>query len=129
MQAHFYGIDFGTTNSVLSIYDRNRKEIIKTFSIPSILYFPIHQNSGNSIQTLVGNDAIKAYMDDGMKGRLMKSIKQVLAIPSFTETRIGNQQFTASDLVSLLLLDLKKKGRFIYRLCVLFCHHWKARFF
>ena len=110
MQAHFYGIDFGTTNSVLSIYDRNRKEIIKTFSIPSILYFPIHQNSGNSIQTLVGNDAIKAYMDDGMKGRLMKSIKQVLAIPSFTETRIGNQQFTASDLVSLLLLDLKKKA-------------------
>ena len=110
MQAHFYGIDFGTTNSVLSIYDRNRKEIIKTFSIPSILYFPIHQSSGNSIQTLVGNDAIKAYMDDGMKGRLMKSIKQVLAIPSFTETRIGNQQFTASDLVSLLLLDLKKKA-------------------
>ncbi len=110
MQAHFYGIDFGTTNSVLSIYDRNRKEIIKTFTIPSILYFPIHQNSENSIQTLVGNDAIKAYMLEGMKGRLMKSIKQILAISSFTETRIGNQQFTASDLVSFLLLDLKKKA-------------------
>lgn len=110
MQEHFYGIDFGTTNSVLSIYDRSKNEIVNTFSVPSILYFPIKQNSENTIQSLIGDDAIKAYIKDGMQGRFMKSIKQILPISNFTETRIGNQQFTAADLVSLILIELKNKA-------------------
>ena len=110
MQQHLYGIDFGTTNSVLSIFDRNTKEIVDTISIPSILYFPINQNSNDSLEFLIGNDAIQGYLKEGMKGRFMKSIKQVLPISNFNETRIGNKNYTASDLVSLILLDLKNKA-------------------
>ncbi len=110
MQKHFYGIDFGTTNSVLSIFDREKSEIVKTISIPSILYFPINQNSDTNISSLTGDEAVHAYIKEGMKGRFMKSIKQVLPIANFHETRIGNQQYNAADLVSLILSKLKMEA-------------------
>ena len=110
MQVHLYGIDFGTTNSVLSIFDRNKKVIIETISVPSILYFPVDQSSEDSIEYHVGNQAVQFYISEGMKGRFMKSIKQVLPVINFKETRIGNQQFTASDLVALIISDLKNKA-------------------
>ncbi len=110
MQQHLYGIDFGTTNSVLSIFDRKNKVIIETISVPSILYFPIDQSLEESIEYLVGNSAVQSYINEGMKGRFMKSIKQVLPVSNFIETRIGNQQYTASDLVALIITDLKNKA-------------------
>ena len=88
MQVHLYGIDFGTTNSVLSIFDRNKKVIIETISVPSILYFPVDQSSEDSIEYHVGNQAVQFYISEGMKGRFMKSIKQVLPVINFKETRI-----------------------------------------
>lgn len=110
MQQHIYGIDFGTTNSVISIYDRTRKEIIETISIPSILYFPLEQKTDSQLLYLTGEEAIQGYVQEGMKGRFMKSIKNVLPVMSFVNTRIGNQLFTAADLVSMILTDLKKKA-------------------
>jgi hypothetical chaperone protein len=38
----------------------------------------------------------------------MKSIKQILPVSSFINTRIGNNIYSASDLVSFILIDLKK---------------------
>jgi hypothetical chaperone protein len=110
MQKHFYGIDFGTSNSVLSIFDKEKKEIVKTISIQSVLYFPINQNSLNAVEYLVGDKAIEVYIEEGMKGRFMKSIKQVLPISNFLQTRIGNNQYNASDLVSFILKELKEKA-------------------
>ena len=110
MQQHIYGIDFGTSNSVVSIYDRVKKEIIETISIPSILYFPLKQNQDETILYLTGDEAIQGYVNEGMKGRFMKSIKQVLPVSSFLNTRIGDELFTAADLVSMILSDLKKKA-------------------
>jgi hypothetical chaperone protein len=107
MQKHFYGIDFGTSNSVLSIFDRSQNDVIKTYSVPSVLYFPFQQNLHESIQYLVGEKAIQHYIQEGMKGRFMKSIKNVLPISNFTETRIGNNLYNAADLVSFILTELK----------------------
>jgi hypothetical chaperone protein len=45
-----------------------------------------------------------------MKGRFIKSIKQILSRSSFTETRINNRRYNASDLVTLILKDLKTKA-------------------
>lgn len=110
MDHYLYGIDFGTTNSVLSIYDERKNEIIETISIPSLLYFPYDQDSELPIQYFVGNRAISSYLSDGMRGRFMKSIKRVLSSTSFIETRIHNQNFTASDLVALIIKELKNKA-------------------
>ncbi|RZK79546.1 MAG: Hsp70 family protein [Pedobacter sp.] len=107
MNKFLYGIDFGTTNSALSIYDEEKKEIIKTITIPSILYFLNEQKASEPLKYLVGDEAISAYIDEGMKGRFMKSVKRILPRSSFLETRIHNRRFSASDLVTLILKELK----------------------
>jgi hypothetical chaperone protein len=110
MSKFLYGIDFGTTNSALSIYDEEKKEIIDTVIVPSILYFQIEQSTTEPLKYVVGNEAIDAYISDGMKGRFMKSIKRILPRSSFIETRIHNKRYNASDLVTLILKELKMKA-------------------
>lgn len=113
MSNYLYGIDFGTTNSVLSIYDEDKKDIIATISVPSILYFPVEHDITDPISSYIGEDAINKYIEEGMQGRFMKSIKRVLPNSSFLDTRIHGQQYTAADLVALILKDLKKKADLI----------------
>lgn len=48
-----------------------------------------------------------------MKGRFMKSIKRILPRSSFIETRIHNKRFNASDLVTLILKELKSRADLI----------------
>ncbi len=110
MSKFLYGIDFGTTNSALSIYDEEKKEIIDTISIPSLIYFTEVKSIIDGENHIVGEKAIDAYLSDGMKGRFIKSIKQILSRTTFTETRIHNKRYTASDLVTLILKDLKEKA-------------------
>ncbi|QNN40175.1 Hsp70 family protein [Pedobacter roseus] len=110
MSKFLYGIDFGTTNSALSIYDEEKKEIIDTISIPSLIYFTEVKSIIDGENHIVGEKAIDAYLSDGMKGRFIKSIKQILSRTTFTETRIHNKKYTASDLVTLILKDLKEKA-------------------
>ena len=105
MNNFLYGLDFGTTNSVLSIYDEDKKEIIETIRIPSLIYFPA--GLGNYV---VGEQAIISYLEDGMKGRFIKSIKQILSRSSFIETRIQNKRYNAADLVAIILKDLKARA-------------------
>ncbi|PWS33825.1 Hsp70 family protein [Pedobacter paludis] len=110
MKNFLYGIDFGTTNSALAIYDENKKEIVSTIIIPSLIYFPENVDVPNQRKYVIGEMAISAYLNDGMKGRFIKSIKQILSRSSFTETRIQNKRYNASDLVSLILIELKERA-------------------
>lgn len=110
MTKYLYGIDFGTTNSALSIYDDEKKEIIATITVPSILYFKDEATETDSLTHYVGEEAINAYINDGMKGRFMKSVKRVLPRTSFIETRVFSKKYNASDLVTLILKDLKFKA-------------------
>lgn len=110
MNKYLYGIDFGTSNSVLCIFDEQKREIIETISVPSILYFPNTFDVNKPIPYFIGKDAIENYIKDGMKGRFMKSIKRVLPRSNFIETRIHNKSYNASDLISLILKELKQKA-------------------
>nr|WP_067057441.1 Hsp70 family protein [Mucilaginibacter sp. L294] len=106
MKQYLYGIDFGTTNSALAIFDEESREITHTIIIPSLIYF--HQNAAEG--HVVGEEAITAYLSDNMKGRFIKSVKQVLSRNSFTETRIHNKRYNASDLVAIILKELKARA-------------------
>jgi hypothetical chaperone protein len=110
MSNYLYGIDFGTTNSALSIYDEDKKKLVKTITVPSLIYFPEEQSGASPLKYVIGEQAIEAYLSDGMKGRFIKSIKQILSRSSFIETRIHNKRYNASDLVALILKDLKVKA-------------------
>lgn len=109
MKKFLYGIDFGTTNSALAIYDEESKEIHSTIIIPSLIYF-YHQLQTNGKNFVVGEEAIAAYLNDGMQGRFIKSIKQILSRSSFIETRIQNRRYNASDLVAIILRELKHRA-------------------
>lgn len=109
MNKHLYGIDFGTTNSALSIFDEETEQIIATITVPSLIYFPQEAIPGEK-NYVVGEQAITGYLADGMKGRFIKSIKQILSRSSFIETRIHNKRYNAADLVALILKDLKAKA-------------------
>jgi len=110
MSKFLYGIDFGTTNSALSIYDEDKREIISTIRTPSLIYFPDDLSVTGSLNYVVGETAITAYLQDNMKGRFIKSIKQILSKSSFIETRIQNKRYNASDLVALILKELKHRA-------------------
>jgi hypothetical chaperone protein len=110
MKSFLYGIDFGTTNSALAIYDEATKEIQDTIIIPSLIYFYHQPDPAIDKNYVVGEEAITAYLNDGMKGRFIKSVKQILSRSSFTETRIHNKRYNASDLVAIILRELKGRA-------------------
>ena len=110
MKSFLYGIDFGTTNSALAIYDEETKEIKDTIIIPSLIYFYYEQKPGDEKSYVVGEEAISAYLADNMRGRFIKSVKQVLSRSSFIETRIHNKRYNAADLVAIILRELKERA-------------------
>jgi hypothetical chaperone protein len=110
MKNFLYGIDFGTTNSALAIYNEETNEIHSTIIIPSLIYFYSQLGPGKTPNYVVGEEAITAYLDDDMNGRFIKSVKQILSRSSFTETRIQNKKYSAPDLVALILKELKGRA-------------------
>lgn len=107
---YIYGIDFGTTNSVLAILDVATNEVVKLFTTPSLLFFPDAQNVKGPVAYMVGEAAVDRYVESRMQGRFMKSIKRVLPNKSFVDTKIFHQRFKAEDLVSLILIFLKQQA-------------------
>ena len=110
MKKFLYGIDFGTTNSAISILNEETGKIIATITIPSLLYFPCELNQGDTLNHFVGEKAIDAYLNDNMSGRFMKSVKRILPRSSFSETRIHSYKINASELVAFVLTELKSQA-------------------
>lgn len=100
------GLDFGTSNSVISLTDYHTRKEIFTYSVSSILYFPM---TGNNI-CYVGKDAQNKYVEDGMTGRLLKSIKTLLRQDNFLFTWIGGKKVTPDQLVTYIIRHLKEKA-------------------
>lgn len=103
---YIYGIDFGTTNSTLAILDTDTSEVVKLFTTPSLLFFP----EGDTIVPFIGETAIENYINCGMKGRFMKSIKKILPNHTFKDTEVNIKRFTAEELVALVISNLTKQA-------------------
>lgn len=106
-----FGIDFGTTNSALSVYRNGAVEMVTMDGcggagalMRSVLYF----NEENEI--FAGQEAIRQYVDDGACGRFMQSIKTFLPNTSFDHTEIFGKRYTIDDLVAIILKKLKAAG-------------------
>ncbi len=107
----FFGIDFGTTNSALSINNNGHVEVIGIDelnpagrSMRSVLYF----NEEN--KSFVGQDAINNYVHDEASGRFLQSIKTFLPSTSFDHTYINGKRYVIEDLVCIILKNIKQKG-------------------
>ncbi|NTV50873.1 MAG: Hsp70 family protein [Geobacteraceae bacterium] len=106
-----FGIDFGTTNSALSVYRNGMVEVVAVDGnkrggelMRSVLYF----NEENEIHA--GQEAIRQYVSDGAAGRFMQSIKTFLPNTSFVSTEIFGKRYTIDDLVAIILRKIKAKG-------------------
>ncbi|HEY3309385.1 MAG TPA: Hsp70 family protein [Desulfuromonadaceae bacterium] len=106
-----FGIDFGTTNSALSVYRNGTVEVVAVDGneqvgelMRSVLYF----NEENEIY--VGQEAIRQYVGDGAAGRFMQSIKTFLPNTSFDSTEVFGKRYAIDDLVAIILRKIKSRG-------------------
>ncbi|MFA5942110.1 MAG: Hsp70 family protein [Candidatus Paceibacterota bacterium] len=107
-----FGLDFGTTNSILAIAQDGNVEIVdidptssSRESLKSVLFF----DEENSIS--IGQDAIDQYLDyGGTYGRFMQSIKAFLPDRSFVETYVFGKRYQIEDLIALILKAVKHRG-------------------
>lgn len=107
-----YAIDFGTSNSLLAAASASAvcPPIALDPGAPdptilrSILFFP------HASRCFYGQDAIRQYVEHGLHGRLIRSIKKHLPSRSFVGTHIEERPMTIEDLVGVLLREMKVRA-------------------
>jgi hypothetical chaperone protein len=102
------GIDFGTTNSVVTaLRPDGRVAVLKHDTAEvfrSVLCF--WMDTGGRTRHAAGPDAIEAYLDDPFDARLIMSMKSYLAQRSFSETRILGRSWNLENLIAAFLRHL-----------------------
>jgi hypothetical chaperone protein len=121
------GIDFGTTNTVLSLADASGPARLVRFPAPGhSLDGPADGRSGSELfafrsclsffapaerpseRTIAaGPWAIEAYVEDPAETRFIQSFKSFSAAQSFTETQILGRRYRFEDLLSTFLLKVR----------------------
>ncbi len=107
-----YAIDFGTSNSLVAA--ANAETIFPPIPLDpdapdptilrSILYFP------NAQRFHVGEAALAQYVENGLEGRLLRSLKRHLPSRSFRGTFIDERPMQVEDLVAVLLREMRKRA-------------------
>ncbi len=102
------GIDFGTSNSTVSVSDSGNKRLVpledKKSTLPSALFF--QEKSG----PLFGRKAIASYTD-GENGRFMRGLKKILGTPLMDDTtRIGNRSVPFTEILKTFVSHLKNSA-------------------
>ena len=106
-----FGLDFGTTNSALSVSSSGQVEVIDVDehntigkTLRSVIYFDEESNIS------VGQEAIQNYIDNGAVGRFMQSVKSFLPSEQFEYTYINHKNYGLDDLIAIILKRIKDKG-------------------
>lgn len=111
MSTYVYGIDFGTSNSSITIWDIEKRALVRDPRIAgvesSFMYFPYTLRRD---PPLIGDAAKLRYVQDRMRGRFFQAIKTILPNRTFTETIVNNQPFVLEDLITFFLRYLKAKA-------------------
>lgn len=113
------GIDFGTTNSVVAVADRNGA--VRSAVWPSagglvdvfrtaLFFWSEGRAPGAEIRHAAGPEALDKALAGTGEGRFIQSIKTYLGSSSFRETRLFARRFTIEDLVATFLQHLAADG-------------------
>ncbi len=113
------GIDFGTTNTVVSMTHGDGPARLVSFptsggdlfAFRSALSFHSVQGHGGEANERVieaGPWAIEAYLGDPLETRFIQSFKNFAASAAFTETRILNKRYLFEDLLAAFLLKVRE---------------------
>ncbi|HYP64204.1 MAG TPA: Hsp70 family protein [Acidocella sp.] len=113
--ARIFGIDFGTTNSVVAELSVDGSVTSRVFPqdgtlhdvFRTVLCFWHEQGRGRAgLRHEAGPAAIETYLDDPLESRLIMSMKSYLAQRSFTQTNIFGRVFTLEEMIALFLRAL-----------------------
>ena len=107
-----YAIDFGTSNSLLAAANASvvwppiplDPEAPDPTVLRSILYFP------SADRCFYGQEAIRQYVEHGLFGRFLRSIKKHLPSRSFNGTFIHERPMSVEDLVGALLREMRVRA-------------------
>ncbi len=107
-----YGIDFGTSNSIVGAADENGLRGFVPLDpgapdpsiLRSLLYFP------NSKQVFFGTEAIAEFTNHDLTGRFIRSIKKQLPSRSFVGTYIENRPMNLEVLIGTFLGELRRRA-------------------
>jgi hypothetical chaperone protein len=117
-----YGIDFGTSNSLLAAGepgkvhapapldddpDASKKGGDPTI-LRSILFFP-HMK-----QCFFGARAIREFAHHDMEGRLIRSIKKFLPVRSFVGTFVEDRPLNLEDIIAVFLGEMRRRANAHY---------------
>jgi len=106
---HYCGMDFGTSNSVVTLLDAERPDgAAHVIREPSLMFFA--EDAESTTDRYCGLRALERAIALGMRGRFFQSVKSVLPDPGFTTTRINGKPFTAEDLVAVMLRFLREEA-------------------
>jgi hypothetical chaperone protein len=112
MESLTYAIDFGTSNSLLAAADGARVyEPIPLDPLapnPTVLRSVLHFSEEGTWS--FGSEALRTYVAHGMRGRLMRSIKRFLPMPSFVDTRLGTRKVKLEELVGVFLREMRARA-------------------
>ena len=104
------GLDFGTSNSALSLPDGRSVRLValegEATSIPSAIFFATE----NTREVFYGRAAVREYLD-GTPGRLMRSLKSILGSSLMNESAaIGGDNYQYADIVTAYLRTLRTRA-------------------
>jgi hypothetical chaperone protein len=107
-----YAIDFGTSNSLLAAASKERlfapAPVDPAAKDPSVLRSALYFASVE--QATFGASALRALVDNGFRGRLIRSIKRHLPSRSFTATRINEKTLTIEQLIGRFLGVMRERA-------------------
>lgn len=107
------GVDFGTTNTVVSMTHGDDHARLVRFAIDNRELFAFrsalsfHSVAGERIVE-AGPWAIEAYLEEPLETRFIQSFKTFAASAAFTETRILDKRYQFEDLLAAFLLRLRE---------------------
>ncbi|MFL5815401.1 MAG: Hsp70 family protein [Bdellovibrionia bacterium] len=107
-----YGMDFGTSNSLLGAADQNGDrgfapldpEASDPFVLRSLLYFP------SASQVFYGTQAVQEFVSRDHTGRFIRSIKKQLPSRSFVGTYVDNRPFNLEDLIGVFMGEARRRA-------------------
>jgi hypothetical chaperone protein len=117
--AQTIGIDFGTTNTVVSLTGADGQAELVRFAAEgahastfrSALSFHADPDEVSGRKVEAGPWAIETYLEDPSETRLIQSFKSYAASPRFTETTIIGRRYRFEDMLSAFLLRVRAHAR------------------
>jgi hypothetical chaperone protein len=107
-----YAIDFGTSNSLLAA--ANAERVFPPIALdpdapdPSVLRSILYFTSDGS--PYFGVRALAEYVDRGMDGRLLRSLKRFLPAAGFRSTFVGSRRYRLEELIGAMLRTMRHRA-------------------